>query len=102
MEKQKLSVEDQAKRIQDRHTAMLKQQQMRSEILLKQIQTRLESEVKMKNEMVRHQINLLGDIRVPNTVADVCLSSIIENLGEDRYVWGVASLYEKVHTIIKL
>ena len=88
MEKQKLSVEDQAKRIQDRHTAMLKQQQMRSEILLKQIQTRLETEVKMKNEMVRHQINLLGDIRVPNTVADVGLSSIIENLGEDRYVWG--------------
>ena len=88
MEKQKFSVEDQAKRIQDRHTAMLKQQQMRSEILLKQIQTRLESEVKMKNEMVRHQINLLGDIRVPNTVADVGLSSIIENLGEDRYVWG--------------
>lgn len=88
MEKQKLSVEDEAKRIQDRHTAMLKQQQMRSEILLKQIQTRLESEVKMKNEMVRHQINLLGDIRVPNTVADVGLSSIIENLGEDRYVWG--------------
>ena len=88
MEKQKLSVEDEAKRIQDRHTAMLKQQQMRSEILLKQIQTRLESEVKMKNEMVRHQINLLGDIRVPNTVADVGLSSIIENLGEDRYVRG--------------
>ena len=88
MEKQKFSVEDQAKRIQDRHTAMLKQQQMRSEILLKQIQTRLETEVKMKNEMVRHQINLLGDIRVPNTVADVGLSSIIENLGEDRYVWG--------------
>ena len=88
MEKQKLSVEDQAKRIQDRHTAMLKQQQMRSEILLKQIQTRLESEVKMKNEMVRHQINLLGDIRVPNTVADVGLSSIIEHLGEDRCVWG--------------
>ena len=88
MEKQKLSVEDEAKRIQDRHTAMLKQQQMRSEILLKQIQTRLESEVKMKNEMVRHHINMLGDIRVPNTVADVGLSSIIENLGEDRYVWG--------------
>ena len=88
MEKQKLSVEDEAKRIQDRHTAMLKQQQMRSEILLKQIQTRLESEVKMKNEMVRHQINLLGDIRVPNTVADVGLSSIIEILGEDRYVRG--------------
>ena len=88
MEKQKLSVEDQAKRIQDRHTAMLKQQQMRSEILLKQIQTRLESEVKMKNEMVRHQINLLGDIRVPNIVPDVGFSSIIENLGEDRYLWG--------------
>ena len=100
MEKQKLSVEDQAKRIQDRHTAMLKQQQMRSEILLKQIQTRLESEVKMKNEMVRHHINLLGDIRVPNTVADVGSSLMIENLGEDRYVLGMASLYEKENTII--
>ena len=84
MEKQKLSVEDQAKRIQDRHTDMLKQQQMQSEILLKQVQTRMESEVKMKNEMVRHHINMLGDIRVPNTVADVGLSSIFENLGEDR------------------
>ena len=61
-----MGVQEQAILIQNRHTSMLKQQQMQSEILLKQIQSQMESEVKMKNEMVRQQISMLGDMQMQN------------------------------------
>ena len=76
-----MSVQEQAIVIQNRHTSMLKQQQMQSEILLKQIQSQMESEVKMKNEMVRHQISMLGDMQMQNPSTEAFgINGIMEQL----------------------
>ena len=86
MESQKSTVKEQAILIQNHHTAMLKKQQMQSEILLKQIQAQMESEVQMKNEIVRQQISMFGDMQMQNPSASetVNIHAIMENLRQDK------------------
>ena len=84
MEQQKTNVQDQAILIQNRHAAMLKQQQMQSEILLKQIQSQMESEVKMKNDMVRHQISILGEIQMQNPTEVININGIMDQIQREN------------------
>ena len=70
--------------MQKRHTTMLKQQQMQSEILLKQIQTQMESEVKIKNELIRHQISLLGDIHIQTPTDFGYVTGLMEKFRREK------------------
>ena len=83
MEQQKLTAQEQAMMIQNRHASMLKQQQMQSEILLKQMQSQMESEVKMKNEMVRQQISLMGELQMQNPHEIINMNEFVRKLQND-------------------
>ena len=80
MEQQKEKVQEQAVLLQDRYSAMLRQQQVQSETLLKQMQSQMESEIKMKNEVVRHQLRMLGEIQVQNPTEAININGIMEQL----------------------
>ena len=80
MEQQRNMVQDQAILIQDRHASMLKQQQMQSETLLKQIQSQMESEMRMKNDLVRNQLSVLAELQMQNPTDTIDINGIMEKL----------------------
>ena len=73
-------VQDQAILIQDRHASMLKQQQMQSETLLKQIQSQMESEMRMKSDLVRNQLSVLAELQMQNPTDTIDINGIMEKL----------------------
>ena len=80
MEQQKHKVQEQVVLLQDRYSAMLTQQQVQSETLLKQMQSQMESEIKMKNDVVRHQLRMLGEIQMKNPTETININGIMEQL----------------------
>ena len=49
--------------LQDRQSSALLQQQNQSEMLMKQLQSQMEAEMRMKTELVRHQMQILSEVQ---------------------------------------
>ena len=50
--------------MQERQASILMQQQSQTEVLMKQIQAQMESELKAKSDLVRNQLTILTEIQV--------------------------------------
>ena len=66
IEQQKATTQNQVSMIQERQKAMLKQQQEQTEILLKQMQSQMEADIRLKGDMTRNQLQVLGEIQLQN------------------------------------
>ena len=61
LERQKILCETRAKEIEEKQSQILRDQQMRAELMMRQIQMRMENEFKLKSQMMRNQIKLMSD-----------------------------------------
>ena len=59
MDQQKAATQSQVALIQEKQKSMLKQQQQQTEVLLRQIQTQMEADMRLKSEMTRNQLQVL-------------------------------------------
>ena len=80
MEQQRNMTQEQILAMQERQTALLRQQQMQAEAMLKQMQSQMESEMRMKSELLRNQLNIFGEIQAQNPMQPIDISTIIQQL----------------------
>jgi RecJ-like exonuclease len=69
--------------MQDRQSSILMQQQTQTEMLMKQIQAQMESELRSKSELVRNQLSILTEIQNPQESIDLqgLLSQVQQTTG---------------------
>ena len=66
--------------MQDRQATILKQQQVQAEMLMKQIQTQMETELRMKSDLVRNQLSILGEIQMQNPEEVMDMKSLLSQV----------------------
>ena len=66
--------------MQDRQATILKQQQVQAEMLMKQIQTQMESELRMKSDLVRNQLSIIGEIQMQNPEEVLDMKSLLSKV----------------------
>ncbi|XP_040564700.2 uncharacterized protein [Lepeophtheirus salmonis] len=64
LDQQKFMCEEQIRMLSNKQTDLFRKQQEQFSILMKQFQNQTESEVRMKSELIRNQIQLMGNFQV--------------------------------------
>ena len=54
----------QVQAMQEKQSSIMRQQQTQSEMLMKQIQAQMESEIRLKSDLVRNQLRIMTEIQV--------------------------------------
>ena len=80
IEQQRNMTQDKIRAMQERQSAMMRQQQLQADTVLKQLQSQMESETRIKNEMVRNQLCVFSEIQAQNPVNPVNISSLMQEL----------------------
>jgi hypothetical protein len=66
--------------MQDRQSSILMQQQTQTEMLMKQIQAQMESELRSKSELVRNQLSILTEIQMQNPQESIDLQGLLSQV----------------------
>ena len=80
MEQQRNMTQEQILAMQQRQTAVLRQQQMQAETMLKQMQSQMESEMRMKSELLRNQLNIFSEIQAQNPMQPIDINTVMHQL----------------------
>ena len=80
LDQQRNMCQEQVKMMQEKQSSIMKQQQQQAELLMKSIQTQMESELRMKSELVRNQLHLLAEIQSQNPESVLDMNEIMGQL----------------------
>ena len=96
MEQQRNMTQEQILAMQQRQTAVLRQQQMQAETMLKQMQSQMESEMRMKSELLRNQLNIFSEIQAQNPMQPIDINTVMQQLqsNSENGVKGPISKHE--------
>ncbi|XP_059099177.1 fas-binding factor 1 homolog isoform X1 [Tigriopus californicus] len=85
---QRSMCQDQVKTLQEKQHTILKQQQAQTEILMKQIQAQMESELRIKNDLVRNQLQILSEIQIQHPEQVIDLAGLVQQIKDQKTVPG--------------
>ena len=80
LEQQRNLAQDQVRAMQERQSSILIQQQTQTEVLMKQIQAQMESELKTKSELVRNQLTILTEIQMQNPHESLDMKGLLDQV----------------------
>ena len=72
--------------MQDRQSSILMQQQSQTEVLMKQIQAQMESELRAKSELVRNQLTILTEIQMQNPQESLDMKGLLDQVQQSAGV----------------
>ena len=81
LDQQRSMAREQMKLLQEKQALALQTQQAQSQMLMKQLQSRMESEMKMKTELARNQMQILAEVQPGTGGQD--LDEVIQNFSRN-------------------
>lgn len=72
--------------MQERHMSLLQQQQVQAETLMKQMQAQIEADLRVRNDLMRNQMKMLGELQVQNPGETIDLNAFLNGIkgGQDK------------------